>query len=187
MCEVDVWMADLPEPSRSRALLREILGRHLGMAPDDVPLAVEPGGRPVLTGRECDLRFSVSHTGELMVVAVAGGRDVGIDIERSDRRVAGGVLRRALDDRERAHLAALAPARRGEAALRLWTAKEAYAKAIGAGLAHRFSDIAVEDPLGDARLARPGWSLRRLDPPDGYVGALVVHASRLTVRLRRRV
>ena len=187
MCDVDVWLADLPERSRSRDLLRDVLAVHLGLRPADVPLAEEPGGRPVLVSDGHDLRFSVSHSGEAMVIAVASGHDVGVDLERADRRVADGVLRRALNDRERALVAALPPSRRNEAALRLWTAKEAYAKAIGRGLAHPLSEIDVEDPLGVPHLAQPGWALRRLDPLDGYLGAIVVRGRHFTLRLRCRV
>lgn len=187
MATAEIWLAHLSARSASRDVLREILGRHLGLPPDRVRLTSEPGGRPVLASDDHDLRFSLSHAGDLIVVAVTTARDVGIDIERADRRVADGVLRRALDDRERAHLASLPADRRDEAALRVWNAKEAYVKAIGEGLSHPLSEVHVDDPLGRPSLGVPGWTLRRFDPTPGYVGAIVVEGGPFTARIRGRV
>jgi 4'-phosphopantetheinyl transferase len=64
---------------RSRTALRELLGRLLGIAPESLPLVIE-NGKPRLDTNS-DLRFSLAHSGDLAVVAVAYGMDVGADIE----------------------------------------------------------------------------------------------------------
>ncbi|HET7188130.1 MAG TPA: hypothetical protein VFI52_08245, partial [Gemmatimonadaceae bacterium] len=68
-----------------RALLREILGCVLGVAPDRIPLCDGVHGKPALGGawRARPIWFSVAHCEDLMLVALSRTSDVGIDLERS--------------------------------------------------------------------------------------------------------
>ncbi|ATZ22481.1 hypothetical protein SLAV_02850 [Streptomyces lavendulae subsp. lavendulae] len=67
--------------------LRRVLSAHRGVAPAELrfarracPCCVGPHGRPVLAGSGTP-HFSMSHTGGLVLIAVAG-RPVGVDVER---------------------------------------------------------------------------------------------------------
>src|SRR5688572_27002954 len=71
----------------SRAILRTLLGRYLGVAAGEVPLTVEADGRPVLDATDSRVRFSVSHAGPLALYAFAVDRAVGVDVERMKREV----------------------------------------------------------------------------------------------------
>lgn len=69
-----------------RAALRAVLGGYLGIAPAAVELRIGHRGKPALAGPEASLRFNLSHSDELALIALARGREVGIDVERIGER-----------------------------------------------------------------------------------------------------
>ena len=97
--------------ARSRGLLRALLARHLGADPRELRFVLGAHGKPALDPRcsASDLRFNLSHSGSLALVAVSRGREVGVDIERARAR----------------HTAEF---------LRAWVAREAAVKCDGGGL-----------------------------------------------------
>lgn len=116
-----------------RALLRRVLARRTDMAARSVPLVHDAAGRPSLSGMD-DVHVSTANAGSLLAVVVANG-PVGVDVER--RRPLPDWRALATDHftpREFAHIAALPDAVAEDAVLRLWTMKEAAAKALGVGL-----------------------------------------------------
>ncbi len=116
-----------------RAVLRVILGRYLGAAPETLRFQNGPWGKPGLPG--CPLRFNLSHSGGAALLAVAWQHEVGVDIEARGRHFSPEELApQVLSLRERAWLREHAPEERRRAFLTLWTAKEAYVKATGQGL-----------------------------------------------------
>lgn len=140
-----------------------------------------------------DLHFNLSHAGPHLLLAFARGQSVGIDLERSDRRLSiDGIAGRFFAEREARALAALAPAQRREAFLRLWTRKEAVLKAIGHGL--QFGLDRVEFSLDHGhdfdRLVSIGaeagtaseWRVRKLDPGPDLLGALAWRGADRRVR-----
>ena len=168
----------------TRAALRALLGRYLGFEPQALAFAEGPHGKPRLEPRS-PLRFNVSHSGELALVACAREREVGIDVEWTVReRDVPGLVRAYLAVNERAAVAE-APAT-DVAFYRHWVAKEAFAKADGRGVARslRAVEVALDEPsgprivhVGGDELEAARWSLDLLDGlPDGYVAALVVEA-----------
>ena len=71
--------------ARCRAALREILGRLLDEPADSLRFRAAAVGKPELDrgpGVVEPLRFNVSHSAELAIIAVCRGREVGVDIER---------------------------------------------------------------------------------------------------------
>jgi 4'-phosphopantetheinyl transferase len=167
-------------------LLRRLLGQCLGAAPDRLVFRNGAFGKPELAGGDDWRRpqFNISHSGEFVLVAVAVGRVVGIDIEqvRPDVPVEA-IAKRFFSPRECAALAALDAPRRRRGFHACWTRKEAYIKARGEGLSlplDRF-DVSVE-PDAPARLlaTRPDpaeerrWTLTDLDVGRAHRAALAV-------------
>ena len=71
--------------ARCRAALREILGRLLGEPAGALRFRAAAVGKPELDrgpGVVASLRFNISHSADLAVVAVCRGREVGVDLER---------------------------------------------------------------------------------------------------------
>jgi 4'-phosphopantetheinyl transferase len=137
----------------TRMALRTILGLKLGMDPAKVPLEATPLGRPFLS-KDCEfgpLWFNLTHASGRMLAAVSRDMEVGIDLERSDRRVE--------PDK-------LAPAVMNEidlfwfqqqceplrAFLRLWTAKESVLKLLGTGLQINATAVSLDWQTGSAKI-----------------------------------
>lgn len=171
--------------------LRRALAPYVGCAPDALSFSREARGRPYLrihAGSASDLDFNLSHTEGGCVIAVARARRVGIDLERSDRRMpALRLARRYFAADEAAALATLGPAEQARAFVHAWTAKEACCKATGSGLAGQLAAWRFAcDSEGEAPqlLALPPgagepsqWQLRRLTPEPGYTAALAVNGT----------
>jgi 4'-phosphopantetheinyl transferase len=163
--------------------LRLVLAAHLDQAPADLELTGVAGEKPRLAGHT-DLRFNLSHSEDVAVIAVARDHELGVDVERL----------RPLDDLEALAAATLSPAEavawaalpeplRLPAFLETWTRKEAFLKAVGEGLARPLDSfdvtVAPGDPVRLLRVAGDAgaparFELRALRPADGFVGTLAV-------------
>lgn len=172
--------------AHARAGLRRVLAGYLGE--DPVALRIRDQGKPRLEPKS-PLRFNVSHSGDVALIAVATEREVGVDVERIDeRRDVESLARRTFLVGEQAAL--------GEADdpliafHRHWAAKEAFAKATGKGLrSMRSFEVSLDGPegphlmhVGNDRAEARRWSLSLLDSvPEGYVAA-VAYEGEATVR-----
>lgn len=121
----------------SHALLRTGLSHYADVRPDAWRFVRNRYGRPAIAAGLCaaPLRFSLSHTRGLVALAVTLGRDVGVDVEDTER---GGptlsVADRFFSASEVRALCALAPADRRQRFFHYWTLKESYIKARGMGV-----------------------------------------------------
>ena len=141
----------------------------------------EGGGKPRLADPGTDARFSVAHADGLSLVVVAGGREVGVDVERLERAAWLSLPGHALAPSELQSFEGLTGRARAEAFLRLWVRKEAVLKAAGVGLAVEPSLVTVTGPAeSPAVLAVPAeigpaarWGLADVLLP-GYAAAVAV-------------
>lgn len=162
------------------AVLRGAVCAVTGTPPAEVtiertcPRCGEPHWRPTLPGT--GLHASVSHSGDLVAVALTRTGPVGVDVER----IAG-------VDHESLSRSVLHP---GESAATTdefyvyWTRKEAVVKATGEGLGASLSKVHVSGPAEvPALFAYPGRPdlaahLADLSPGPGYKAALAVLVER---------
>lgn len=122
----------------SHALVRLVLSHYAGDAPAAWRFLTKAHGKPALASAaaQADLRFNLSHTDSLAVVAVATGREVGVDAENVERRDPGiDLARRYFAPEEVAQLTRLDDDQRKSGFFDFWTLKESYIKARGLGLA----------------------------------------------------
>jgi 4'-phosphopantetheinyl transferase len=149
------------EPSRreylfTRALVRATLSRYAPVAPAAWAFRANAYGRPeiALPGLPW-LRFNLSNTYGLIACAVARDRDVGVDVEDTERSgETVEIAHQFFSPLEAAALRALPADRRRARFFDYWTLKEAYIKARGMGLAiplEQFSFL-LDEPVatGDA-------------------------------------
>ena len=143
---------------RARGGLRRLLAAELGCPAAAVPLVVAAHGKPHCPGGPA---FNLSHSGDLIVVALHRHCPVGVDVERLRPRLDWPpIARRVLSEGQQRALAARPEAERPAAFLQLWCHHEAGLKAGGWGLAAA--------PPADGWPPLHRW---RLAMPAGYVGA----------------
>jgi len=177
------FAADRNRYLAGRAQLRRLLGRYLRADPATLPLAAGPHGKPYLADPEAGwLGFNLAHSGDLVVYAVAGDRDIGVDVEwvRPELDV-DGLARRFFTAAERRWLDVLPRERRVSACVALWTRKEAVVKGLGLGLT--LSPQRVEAlpgrpgrvAAGDEAMIGPArWSVAAFSAGNGYRAAVAL-------------
>jgi len=174
----------------SRAVLRHVLGRCCGTEPEAITLVGRSHGKPALA--DGSVEFNVSHSGELVAIALAVGTPVGVDIERvrpiSD---AIAIARRFFSPDEAARVAG---AGTDEEFFAIWTAKEAVVKALGKGLGAGLSTFTVPERMGaftpiSCDVASPselhGWCVRAVESPAAYRSAVAVRGTAWRVIVRQ--
>ncbi len=177
----------------ARGVLRTLLGRYLGVAPQSVEFQFNSFGKPSLAGALAagGLRFNVSHSHGLALFAFARGRELGVDLEKIRPDFASAeIARRFFSAAESARLRSLTPEQQPRAFFECWTRKEAYIKARGDGLSRRLDTFAVAFgpgvapailAAGDEPEAATRWAVYDLQPADGYCGALIVEGPGVSV------
>ena len=130
-----LWCAtDGDERRRAHTLVVRAAAGLIGVAPSEIWLEHEAGGRPVLGGAGRSLHVSVAHGRGALAVAVTGLAPVGVDVEVVRRLRAAAMARAWLDPAEAAWVTALSEGEQSVAFLWLWTQKESVGKALGRGL-----------------------------------------------------
>jgi 4'-phosphopantetheinyl transferase len=168
-----------------RGTLREVLGRVLSCAPSQVELRYGRHGKPQAAGSP--VRFNISHSGALAVIALALA-EVGVDVELPRVRRSDAIARRFYAPAEIERLfAETDPAARADAFFRLWTCKEAFLKATGEGLSRstRSYEIALRPPRLVWATGIPDagrYSVHPLEVGEPYRGALVAEMPRASLR-----
>lgn len=165
-----------------RAILRLLLAGYLQADPAELVFAYGPQGKPAPAGDKTGLRFNLSHSHGLALYAVTRAREVGVDLEQvRPLPDALPMARRFFSAGEYAALTALPAEQQPEAFFAGWTRKEAYLKALGAGLTTELSGFTVSlEPGEDARLVSVAgdpaeaarWGMVAFSPAPGFVAAL---------------
>jgi 4'-phosphopantetheinyl transferase len=172
-----------------RATLRRLLGEYSKSPPEALVFAYGPHGKPALSGQRDDvtrIEFSVSHSADVALIALAMGRRVGVDVEQHDASVKiHRLAARFFSPRETAELMGLPDEMQRSGFYRGWTSKEAYLKATGFGLSFSLSKFTVSlDPCRPAALVEvieqadepSRWRMHSLEMHDGFSAALLVEA-----------
>lgn len=111
----------------SDMLSRKLIAEWFGIHADSVNFSIDEHGKPHAI--DLPIHFSVSHSKGIVVCAVSD-KPIGVDIEFL-RTIDPRIIHRYCDDAELAYLNSDPQTNFFE----LWTAKEAYTKLIGIGLA----------------------------------------------------
>ncbi len=133
-----------------RTLLRHALSAATegALSPSEWRFRLGSNGKPETDCGLPSIPFNLSHAGACVAVAVGKRNPIGIDIESIAPEDRGEAVLDVLTDKERALLDRMDRERKEVAFIRLWTIKEASAKALGLGVSVDFRTIEVElDPL----------------------------------------
>ncbi len=167
-----------------RGMLRKILSSYLGIDAEEVRFSYGPLGKPFLADGTSGLRFNVSHSNGVGVIAVTTGTDVGVDIEFVDQSFeVFSVAESVFSSAEVLRLEALPATSRAAAFFTGWTRKEACLKAIGDGLSSADEIQSVIPALAEENSVTfsvgsddeiTEWSLISLWNDEDYKAALAV-------------
>jgi 4'-phosphopantetheinyl transferase len=192
--------ASVPDPDRrariieSRVILRHLLAGYVSLQPSEVRIRKGKLGRPKLDARhlKTDLDFNLSHSGDLMVLAVAIDNRLGVDVELLRTRPGlDKLVRRVFSADEQTALSAVGEVGYLAAFFQGWTRKEALLKGAGAGVFRQASETEVS--LADtyrpqiykyqgSREQAKERCLLSFQPLGDAVGALAVSAGAWRIR-----
>jgi 4'-phosphopantetheinyl transferase len=139
-----IWM-------RARGVLRVLLGRYLERDPRSLRFDTSKHGKPFLLppsggaskgdrakaehGKPRELRFNLSHSGSVALIAISATSEVGVDVELArDRIDVVALAAHVFGPAEGRRLGALVPSLARREFLRRWVAHEADLKCNGVGL-----------------------------------------------------
>jgi 4'-phosphopantetheinyl transferase len=160
-----VFERDRREFVISHGAVRMVLSRYCGFTPAALEFVPGSNGKPQLVQQFTDLRFNLSHTDGLALIAISRGQDVGVDVERVDESISfQDIAEHYFEPRELWDLRIAPPDERVTRFFEVWTRKEAALKATGDGLA----------ALGRSKSL--SLDVRSLRPADGYAGAVACAA-----------
>jgi len=188
-----------------RGILRSILASYLSADPADIRFGTGPSGKPFLQAEppprvpslsrggtgwgwvSSHLSFNLSHSHDLLVLAVTPGDEIGVDVEvmRDDLDFAP-LARTCFSAAEQETLFGLPAELQRVAFYRCWTRKEAYLKGTGSGFSRSSTLFDVTLRSGDeAALVEHrefpadviNWRLYDLDVLSGYCASLAVMAT----------
>ena len=177
----------------ARGFLRSVVARYLGSQPETLRFEYGAYGKPALESGHT-LRFNLSHSNEVALLAVTLDAELGVDVEHIRADFASeDIARRYFSRVEVEAFNALPPEERVAAFFRCWTRKEAYIKAIGKGLSQALDafDVTLAPDMAPALLRAEDddparWLLTDVDVGGGYAGALVVERPVAEVRFFRQ-
>jgi 4'-phosphopantetheinyl transferase len=135
-------------------------------------------GRPMLTERE-DIHFSISHSNELVGVALSIKTLIGLDIEEISRQIhLDELAEKILAPSDLQAFKTIQDSDKRAAFFQSWTGKECYFKAKGTGISEGLQNVSIPVALNsfDPRSffpeepQAPAWALQSLKLPEGYLG-----------------
>jgi phosphopantetheinyl transferase len=180
----------MPEQRRAyvfaRTMLRVVLGTYMSVDPAMLRFAMTAAGKPYLPGQR--LRFSLSHSGDGVLLALVNWNEVGVDLESIDRKIDIDVLEGAsLSEAERSGIDAMDQPGRRRSILRIWTRKEALLKAEGSGLARDPRDLTLPVAAGVSKLVRVQhggriWTLTDVPIGEAWHASMAVEGQAIAVR-----
>jgi 4'-phosphopantetheinyl transferase len=176
------FAADRDRVLLGAVLLRMAVAGHLGVRPADVAVDRTCGrcgaqhGRPQLP--DSGLHASVSHSGDVIAVALTAAGPVGVDVEAVRTIDFAPVAERVCTPSELRDLRTLTDF------YSFWTRKEAVLKATGEGLSRPMTDLQVTPPGSAPALLRlgdgppPASQMADIPAGDGYRACVAVLTAR---------
>lgn len=170
----------------SRGALRAILSRYLNISSHILRFDYNPYGKPslIVTQGGNTLRFNLSHSQGMALIAITKNRDIGVDIEGINPNFSClEIAEKFFSPLENSVLRSLPEHLQATAFFTCWTRKEAYIKAVGKGLSIPLNQFDVSLAPGEpAALLNveenpeeaSKWSLIELFPSSDMVAAVAV-------------
>ena len=170
----------------ARGILRQLLGSYLKISPKEIEFEYSDRGKPRLASSmvNSSLQFNVSHSLDYALYGFGNNYLIGVDLEylREMEDVVE-LAKRFFTHREYQLITNLSGKEQQKAFFQLWTAKEAYLKAIGTGLSDSLTDIELTSDGINLKLQAingnvsdlSDWSMYHFAPAANYVSTIIVN------------
>jgi 4'-phosphopantetheinyl transferase len=167
----------------AHGVLRILLANHLHCSPAAIAFTYSERGKPAIADH-CQpqgLQFNLSHSEDLGIVGISRDRLIGVDVEYvREMDNLDSLVKRFFCAEEYQYFQQAPPQQQQQIFFQLWTAKEAYLKATGAGLAGGLDQVQLSlSPLKFQSL--PGnienlkdWDLFSCELLSNYQAAITV-------------
>jgi 4'-phosphopantetheinyl transferase len=170
--------------------LRLILASYLDLNPSNIHFAFGKFGKPLIAdkGLSTTFNFNMSHSGDKMIVAIGRYDYLGVDIEAWDKKTNHmPIANQCFADSEKAAWLGFLDDQKLAMFYQLWTRKESFAKATGAGITLDVSKVvsstgskathfvSIPDCYGKA----DEWKLVDLTLTDSMSGALTIKTNQI--------
>ena len=167
------------------------MGNYLSINPDQIQFEYSDRGKPQLSNSNPDytLQFNISHSQENALYGFTYHHQIGVDLEYiREMPDALKIAQRFFSPREYKLLKESPIKEQRLLFFKLWTAKEAYLKAVGTGLADSLSEVEIKlnsdlSPQLQTIKGSPetiaNWSLYPCPTAIDYVGAIAISPPKL--------
>ncbi len=160
--------------------LRKLLALIVNEPPEKINIKTAEHGKPYLVDTP-ELVFNLSHSADLMVIAVGRNCQLGVDIEICKAKSSfTGLVDKCFAKEEIAYWSKFPEAQQVIEFYRFWTRKEAFVKATGRGIALGLKQCVIdpEKPAGFLRVptdcgSASMWHVQDMDLGPGVCSAIV--------------
>ena len=160
----------------SHAACREILASYSGILAKDIIYKKNEYGKPELDHEQA-LKFNMSHSHDMAIIAVSKNTEIGVDLEYVNRKSQWNkIARRFFSQPEINYLFSQPESSQKTLFYQIWTNKEAFIKALGTGLATPLSTFDASSEGIVKTLSSfdttTTWYTKNLDIAPGYLAAV---------------
>ncbi len=154
----------------SRVALRQLLGKCLNHAPQDIVFSIGNNKKPYIQSATQPIHYNVSHSGNQILIAVSD-YEVGIDVEHTQADFDyEEIIPTCFSTLEAAHIRSSNDPR--HTFYLLWTRKEALLKATAKGVDDDLISIPSLEGAHEVGFTHVDWAVRSFVIGDGYVGSV---------------
>lgn len=186
-------------PHRNRYItlhyaIRRILSLYMQIPPRNIMIEKGTYGKPFIKEQPHNqlISFNASSTSNMIAIACAQNRNLGIDIEYVDPKLnIEAIIPSLYSTDEMKQFKLIDNSNRLEHVLRFWTAKEAYVKALGSGLHYPLKDITLHLSeqntlyVSQAKNDDPRMAIIQFYPANGYIGSLAYDGLPASIEYRK--
>ncbi|MCX7115912.1 MAG: 4'-phosphopantetheinyl transferase superfamily protein [Gammaproteobacteria bacterium] len=168
--------------AQARLAVKTILARYLNCLPSTLYFQYQTYGKPEFA-HTSQIKFNISHSQDVALLAVGQQQTLGIDIEQFSCRPFLGIAAHFFSPTEQAYLQHSPPALLALRFFSIWSRKEALIKANGFGINYPTQSIDLlktgpfHDPLHDQ-----SWSMLTFFPQPAFAASLCYHPSIETIQ-----
>jgi 4'-phosphopantetheinyl transferase len=165
----------------TRNILRILLGKYLKLHPKEIIFNYNQKGKPTLD-KNCNylnLEFNISHSENFALYGFVLNRKIGVDLEKiRPIKELDKIAHRFFSLSEYKLITNSKNPEKQQIFFKMWTAKEAYLKAIGTGISEGLDSIEIDNlHLKINQQNLNNWQLYNLETEINYQASLVIESS----------